>query len=329
MAQAPVKRNHPFTGDNRHGALQDVNNDNQVSFADTFLGDLLGMDGQGGVQGPGMRDSMSGARRQQAIAMLQERGAPMTEQNVQRAMQMTDMGPGGGAESMRPQMRPDGVGPATAPVDPTVQTDDQMIDDGTTEDDMTDRGITADAAMAATIAALVARAARGNRTPDADAARNELTAMGRGLDGEILDPARVPAARNETPVGRGGPTSGSDDIGVELNYSDGRNALPSPAMNNIDPSNSPISTEALMDTPSAQQIAGPPDVGNNPQALSVLPEGSQMLGPRPDMGNLQAAVGPDGVTYLQGRAGTWMPIDINSGLPSRQAIIKNAIRGLF
>lgn len=43
--------------------LEDISGDEKVSFADTWLGDLLGFDGQGGVQGPDLAASRSGARR--------------------------------------------------------------------------------------------------------------------------------------------------------------------------------------------------------------------------------------------------------------------------
>jgi hypothetical protein len=43
--------------------LQDQNGDTQVTFADTWLGDLLGLDGKVGVQGPNLQDSRRGARR--------------------------------------------------------------------------------------------------------------------------------------------------------------------------------------------------------------------------------------------------------------------------
>lgn len=54
----------PFGGD-KDGleGLNDVNNDGKVDFGDTFLGDLLGLDGKVGVQGPGLKDSLNGARR--------------------------------------------------------------------------------------------------------------------------------------------------------------------------------------------------------------------------------------------------------------------------
>jgi hypothetical protein len=58
---------NPFTQANRHGALQDVTQDGQTNFGDTFLGDLLGTNGgQMGLQGgAGMAASLGGARRDQ------------------------------------------------------------------------------------------------------------------------------------------------------------------------------------------------------------------------------------------------------------------------
>ena len=45
------------------GGLNDTNNDGKVNFGDTFLGDLLGLDGKVGVQGTGLKDSWNGGRR--------------------------------------------------------------------------------------------------------------------------------------------------------------------------------------------------------------------------------------------------------------------------
>lgn len=43
--------------------LKDINQDEKRNFGDTWLGDLLGADGKFGVQGPGLRSSWFGARR--------------------------------------------------------------------------------------------------------------------------------------------------------------------------------------------------------------------------------------------------------------------------
>jgi hypothetical protein len=43
--------------------LADTNKDGNVNFGDTWLGDLLGFDGEAGVQGDNLRDSFGGSRR--------------------------------------------------------------------------------------------------------------------------------------------------------------------------------------------------------------------------------------------------------------------------
>ena len=43
--------------------LADTSGDDNVNFGDTWLGDLLGFDGEAGVQGDNLRDSFSGSRR--------------------------------------------------------------------------------------------------------------------------------------------------------------------------------------------------------------------------------------------------------------------------
>lgn len=43
--------------------LKDINKDGKRNFGDTWLGDLIGADGEPGVQGPGVKDSIKGARR--------------------------------------------------------------------------------------------------------------------------------------------------------------------------------------------------------------------------------------------------------------------------
>jgi hypothetical protein len=50
-------------GISMYDGLQDTSRDGKVGFGDTWLGDLLGFDGKAGVQGPGLRDSRAGARR--------------------------------------------------------------------------------------------------------------------------------------------------------------------------------------------------------------------------------------------------------------------------
>ena len=43
--------------------LRDINKDGKKNFADTWLGDAIGADGKIGVQGPGLKKSLKGARR--------------------------------------------------------------------------------------------------------------------------------------------------------------------------------------------------------------------------------------------------------------------------
>lgn len=60
----------PFAGIDGRGSaggfydnLNDVSGDGRVSFGDTYVGDVLGFDGSFGNDGPGMRDSITGGRR--------------------------------------------------------------------------------------------------------------------------------------------------------------------------------------------------------------------------------------------------------------------------
>jgi hypothetical protein len=50
-------------GISMYDGLQDTSGDGRVSFGDTWLGDALGFDGKAGVQGPGLKESREGARR--------------------------------------------------------------------------------------------------------------------------------------------------------------------------------------------------------------------------------------------------------------------------
>lgn len=64
MAREPERKGGIFggRGSMREG-LRDVSGDQRVGFADTWLGDFIGADGKAGVQGPGLRRSWFGARR--------------------------------------------------------------------------------------------------------------------------------------------------------------------------------------------------------------------------------------------------------------------------
>jgi hypothetical protein len=59
-----------------YDGLQDINNDGRISFGDTWLGDALGFDGQAGVQGPSLRDSRGGSRRDFTPAASTSRSSP-------------------------------------------------------------------------------------------------------------------------------------------------------------------------------------------------------------------------------------------------------------
>lgn len=194
----PVRRGL-YDYETRGGKLQDVNRDNQVSFADTWIGDMLGFDGQGGVQGPSMRDSMGGARRR-AIKMMQAQGVPMTQANLARAMS----GPGGaGAVS-------DIAQPGT------VMHEDQPVTTSVLNDDGSVAGPLAAAATGAAAGAYAAKRLLGGKPLQPDA------------NGRVLAPTD----------GAGGvrmismTPQEAADMGwavVGLNYPDGGNALPAPA----------------------------------------------------------------------------------------------------
>ena len=64
MAKEPNKRSGVFGGSSSMKKdLRDISGDEKVTFADTWLGDTLGFDGKLGTQGPGLRRSWFGARR--------------------------------------------------------------------------------------------------------------------------------------------------------------------------------------------------------------------------------------------------------------------------
>lgn len=64
MAKEPNKRSGVFGGSSSMKKdLRDISGDEKVTFADTWLGDVLGFDGKLGTQGPSLRRSWFGARR--------------------------------------------------------------------------------------------------------------------------------------------------------------------------------------------------------------------------------------------------------------------------
>ena len=68
-----------------------TSNKKGVDFGDTWLGDLLGFDGKAGVQGPGLKESFGGARRDQtaAIPSIQDTSAADNQTAAEEAMGRT------------------------------------------------------------------------------------------------------------------------------------------------------------------------------------------------------------------------------------------------
>lgn len=73
------------------GGLDDTNDDGKVDFGDTFLGDLLGLDGKFGVQGKSLKDSWKGGRRS---------GAPMDATGGANTTEGAQVGDTFGAEDL-------------------------------------------------------------------------------------------------------------------------------------------------------------------------------------------------------------------------------------
>lgn len=195
----PVRRG-AYDYETKRGKLQDVNQDNQVSFADTWLGDLLGSDGQGGVQGPGMRDSMAGARRR-AIETMQAQGVPMTQANLARAM--NPPGRQGGEAAAQPAAAGTGGGGADSGQAAATE-------DGGGSGLETAAGVAAAGASGAAVARLY------NGKPLAPDAKGMVA----------LPTARGGGSMNMVPY------QDAVDQGwavVGINYPDGSNALPSPS----------------------------------------------------------------------------------------------------
>ena len=85
--------------------LDDTSGDGKVSFADTWLGDLLGADGKSGVQGPSLSESRAGARRTGAFGTYEgdrdraaERISEREPTKYEKAMAAAKAAPAGSAE---------------------------------------------------------------------------------------------------------------------------------------------------------------------------------------------------------------------------------------
>lgn len=84
MAKEPSKREGGIFGGkgSLKEDLRDISGDDKITFADTWLGDLLGFDGKAGVQGAGLKESWYGARRKPYRERVKE--VPSLERAVER-----------------------------------------------------------------------------------------------------------------------------------------------------------------------------------------------------------------------------------------------------
>lgn len=198
---------------NRHGELQDISGNDRVGFHDTFLGDLLGFDGQAGVQGPGMMDSIRGARR--ADVMRPEPRPDMADAPIDDPM----------STSPRPQARPEQT--QTEPSAPPDQTDvDEIPRD---ENGNPLPWVLGGAAAGAAATAAVRRLIKPNeRVVPADKNNVALTPDENGMvrvPREILEGGSR-GHRYETLTAQQAVDGGWSVVG--LNYDSGVNALPAP-----------------------------------------------------------------------------------------------------
>lgn len=260
-AQGQPVRPGMYNYNNRHGVLQDISQDGVVSFADTFLGDLLGFDGRAGAQGAGMSASIGGARRGPNVALEQVAADAAAQSDGVR------QGGGGGGNnapttSTRPQTRPD-MSPEDAPIDDpldTVSPSDEIPRDENGNPMLM-------AANAAAAGAAIARLIRpGERINPED---RRTAAITPNPDGTVRLPIKT---------GRGGVAQYKNvsaqeaaDLGwtvVGINYPDGGNALSGPTPAQIGADVPPaidmidgVATDTTSNTlsaPLAQQQLPPP-----------------------------------------------------------------------
>lgn len=241
-------RSGMYNPTNRHGELQDVSGDQQVSFADTFLGDLLGFDSGGaGLQGnPGMLASIQGARR----------AAPMEGQPQPQPGAQGGGGPDAAASAapsqslrpQRPQMRPEDM-----PIDNPMDSDEIPRDENGNP-----LPVIANAAVAGAGAAAVARRLiqPGDRvTPSM---KNEV-ALVPDEQGNVYIPRQTNrGTRYETVDARQATDGGWTVVGLE--YNDGSNALQGPNGN-------------ALPAP-AQQLPAPDGIENVSEGANVNSNGA-------------------------------------------------------
>jgi hypothetical protein len=334
-----------------------MNGDGRVTFADTFLGDLLTNDG--GLRGgnPGMMASLGGARRtrDEAVAMVQQQGLPVTEQNVQSVM-----------ASLRPQARGEGepvisddvlLGTPAMPADPAMPPldgtpvggpnlgpeDPALIDDLPVGADGNPiaAAATGVAAVAggAGIAALIARARSRNRR-DAAEARAELKAMGLGLDGEILDAPQITDGRPSSVARREARNGTVDGSVVDVNIPRSDNALPAPEAQTArtpQPSAPPAPTQPRIAAEDAdlsgdidqyvrgtQEVAPPRAVVDTPLPEGVTRDTQAFTGTQQER-LVQAEAGPNGEQiFRDAQRGDFVVKDPNGG--SMRAPTLDALR---
>lgn len=84
MAREPSKKEGGIFGGkgSLKEDLRDISGDKKITFADTWLGDLLGFDGKAGVQGADLKESWYGARRKPYRERVKE--GPSLERAVKR-----------------------------------------------------------------------------------------------------------------------------------------------------------------------------------------------------------------------------------------------------
>ena len=104
MAKEPKSRGGVFGGrSSMREDLRDTSGDKKVTFADTWLGDALGFDGKLGTQGPGLRRSWFGARRDGPGS---EANIPNLEDRARDNLELT-------RSPTRPVSRPQPIVPGT------------------------------------------------------------------------------------------------------------------------------------------------------------------------------------------------------------------------
>lgn len=93
------------------GRLLDISEDGKTTFADTWLGDLLGFDGSLGVNGPNLKESWGGARRTFEDAARGYVTSKLTQKKAEDQFDIT------GIDQYRPMLPPRETTPSSVPTD--------------------------------------------------------------------------------------------------------------------------------------------------------------------------------------------------------------------